>query len=247
MHMPPTLRSRMGNARRAVVRLARAAQGLPEITPGALEKEGLRSLIGKANPVILDIGCNDGWQTGWFLELFDQALVYCFEPDQRALARFRERITDPRAVVLNMAIGANDDHMDFHISSGSPPPNMAEPLPAGWDQSGSLRKPKDHLEMYPWCKFDKTVQVKVARLDTWADQNSIGTIELIWADVQGAELDLIRGGRETLRRTHYFYTEYSNRELYEGQANLRQLRRLLPEFEIVRLFPNDVLFRNRYF
>ena len=41
-------------------------------------------------------------------------------------------------------------------------------------------------------------------------------IDLIWADVQGAEADLIEGGTEALRRTRYFYTEYNNQELIRG-------------------------------
>ena len=70
-------------------------------------------------------------------------------------------------------------------------------------------------------------------------------IDFIWADVQGAEGDMIRGGQRALAKTRFLYTEYCNRELYEGQLSLRQMLGLLPEFEVVRRFPNDVLLENR--
>ena len=73
----------------------------------------------------------------------------------------------------------------------------------------------------------------------------MGAIDLIWADVQGAEGDLIEGGRQALARTRYFYTEYDDQELYEGQIPLAKLLSLLPEFEIVPRYRWDVLLRNR--
>lgn len=62
--------------------------------------------------------------------------------------------------------------------------------------------------------------------------------------MQGAEGDLIAGGSETLARTRYFYTEYSNDEMYEGQPSLAQLVDMLPNFCIFRRYQWDVLFEN---
>ena len=113
-----------------------------------------------------------------------------------------------------------------------------------WDYSGSIRKPKLHVQAYPWVKFERTITVPTRRLDTWAKAENLGQVDLIWADVQGAEVDLIAGGSETLRRTRYFYTEYSNEELYEGEITLEGILERLPEFEIVHRYQNDVLLRN---
>jgi hypothetical protein len=65
--------------------------------------------------------------------------------------------------------------------------------------------------------------------------------------VQGAEADLIKGGKRALQHTRYFYTEYSNYELYEGQPRLRSLMKLLPDFAIVARYSNDVLFENKQY
>ena len=84
-------------------------------------------------------------------------------------------------------------------------------------------------------------------LDSWVQKEGIGMIDFIWADVQGAEADIIAGGKEALRNTRYLYTEYSNTELYEGQVNLNQLLKLLPDFRVVRRYEYDVLLKNGRF
>jgi hypothetical protein len=62
--------------------------------------------------------------------------------------------------------------------------------------------------------------------------------------VQGAEEQLIKGGLETLSKTRYFYTEYSDRELYENQINLKAIQSLIPDFKFICFYASNVLFKN---
>ncbi|MCY4315169.1 MAG: FkbM family methyltransferase, partial [Roseovarius sp.] len=71
----------------------------------------------------------------------------------------------------------------------------------------------------------------------------ISKIDFLWADVQGAEGDLIEGARETLRKNEYFYTEYSNKELYDGEWSLRKIGKSLPNHELIRVWRQDALFK----
>ena len=80
------------------------------------------------------------------------------------------------------------------------------------------------------------------KLDDWTDQRAIGPIDFIWADVQGAESDLVMGALKTLERTRFFYTEFSDQEWYEGQINFDTLCSLLPNFSVLHKFENDALF-----
>ncbi|MDB6027156.1 MAG: methyltransferase [Verrucomicrobiales bacterium] len=218
---------------------------LPEISPGEFDPPDLPALLKKENPVILDIGCNNGGQSALFLKLFPKGSVYSFEPDPRAREAFRKKVTDPRAKLFDIAISAQDGTTEFYVSDGVPSAEWKQHLPAGWDLSGSIKKPKKHLELHPWCKFEQRIQVTTKKLDTWCNDEGVKEIDFIWADVQGAEVDLIKGGEQALRRTRYLYTEYNDKELYEGQADLRTLLKLLPDFEVVHRYANDVLLRNK--
>jgi FkbM family methyltransferase len=155
-------------------------------------------------------------------------------------------VQSERVTLVPVALGAADGTTPFYASRGAPSREWAERLPEGWDLSGSIRRPRRHLRRAPWCQFDAGTPVPVRSLDSWTDEAGIGRIDLIWADVQGAEIDLIAGGSRTLARTRYFYTEYSNEELYEGQVNLAGLRQRLPQFDLVQRYPGDALFANRF-
>jgi len=208
--------------------------------------ELLRRCIGHASPTILDIGCNDGPEVGWLLQAFEKPKIFCFEADPRPAQRFRARYAGHAAVVLfEMALSDQDGEIAFHQSGGRPEtPEAAEAMPQGWDQSGSIRRPKDHLAVRPWITFENTIRVASSRLDTWRDRQGIGQVDLIWMDVQGAEADVFRGGRETLAKTRFIYTEYGETELYQGQLPFRQLLAEVPDFKVLARYPTDVLLYN---
>jgi FkbM family methyltransferase len=218
----------------------RIAERLPRVTAGSIDDEFLIALLARDDPVILDIGCNDGTHTRWFLDLFPRARVFSFEPDPRARKRYAANVVSDRAVLFDLAISDRDGLIEFHVSGGKYGEHSKD-----WDQSGSIRKPKLHLEMYPSIEFEQTIKVNTRRLDTWAAEQAVDSIDFIWADVQGAEVDLIKGGRVTLGNTRYFYTEYSNRELYAGQIGLKTLLKSLPEFDVVHRYETDVLLGNK--
>jgi FkbM family methyltransferase len=205
-----------------------------------LSAEAIRALVGPS-PVLLEIGCNDGTDTLKFLEAMPEATVYCFEPDLRAIARFKTKVNDPRVTLVEAAIGDIDGQATFYPSSGQAPPEQRTPDAAPclfldeWDLSGSLRKPTGHLKYSSWTTFpeEKRHPVRVMTLDTWVQtRRDIACIDFVWADVQGAEDALIRGGQFALSMTRYFYTEFYDKPLYEGQVPLKTIQAMLPNFEL---------------
>ena len=221
---------------------------LPATQPGAISFQDIKALFDEPPQHILDIGANNGWTSRQFLETFPTAHVFSFEPDPRAVEKFKVTVSSERSTLFQVALGAQSGFVEFFLSDGVPPNQEDNPKYAdGWDQSGSIRKPKNHLKFHPWCTFDNTLKVELLSLDDWSAEHAPGPIDFVWADVQGAEEDLIRGGSSTLARTRYFYTEYSSQELYEGQLQLQEVVDLLPAFDVVTVYEHDVLFRNKSF
>jgi FkbM family methyltransferase len=206
---------------------------------GTLSAQEIRALVGTDSPLIVEVGAHDGSTTAEFLEAMPNARVFCFEPDPRAIRRHRARLgTAPRVVLFPCAVGRSMGSVRFWQSGG-----FEHLHPDGWDHSGSIKRPKDHLKVWPGIHFDKQIEVALITLDAWHAAMGRPNIDFIWADVQGAEEDLILGGLQTLRSTRFFYTEYSNRELYEGEVGLQEIYELLPEFDILKVFDGDVLLR----
>jgi FkbM family methyltransferase len=217
-------------------------KGEPPVTDSDITKEFIYQLVSQPNPTIIEIGCHDGANTRWFLDIFDSPRIFCFEPDPRAVLRFKQNIGNRTEISLfEYAISNKNGETIFYMSSG----RESEIMPEGWDYSGSIRKPKKHLKVHPWCKFEKNIIIETKTLDTWRKEQGIYKIDFVWMDVQGAEIDVIQGGRKTLKNTRYLYTEYSNEELYEGQISLKELLKELVEFEVIIRYPNDILLKNK--
>lgn len=212
------------------------------VVPGALTADEIRQLVGKENPVIIEVGANCGQTTVELLRAMPGATIFAFEPEPRAIAKFREAIASPNVHLFECAIGAANGSVSFHQSSGA---EHLHEYREGWDQSGSIRRPNSHLKVWPWVKFEKQITVPITTLDDWSRQHQITGADFIWADVQGAESDLVEGAAQFLRSSRYFYTEYSNDEWYEGQITLADLQKRLPDFDLMRRYVMDALFKNR--
>ena len=196
----------------------------------------LKSIVGENSGVILELGSCEGEDSSRLLNAFRHAQLFCFEPDPKNCADHRSRISNKRCVLTEAAISDENGIVVFHRSGGRPR-----------RASGSIRSPKDHLTRHPWCTFNEDIKVRCMTMDTWRDNNGIDVIDLIWADVNGAETSMIKGGQSALSRTRYLYTEFGpdDAEVYEGGVTKQQLLALLPDFDEVLTNNNNVLLKNR--
>lgn len=205
------------------------------------------SLVNKPNPVIFDIGANDGADTARFCKMFPDGKFYAFEPDPRAIAKFKSR--NLPVTLFEGVVSDIDGSILFHQSAGNPSLRNVDP---NWDASGSILNPTQHIKVAPWITFPSDIIVKSITLDTFTKQNNIESIDFIWADIQGAEKNMIEGGKDTFEnKVRYLYTEYSN-DLYENAPRLETILELLPNYELLQVFEptiygGDTLLKNMKF
>lgn len=192
-----------------------------------------------AQPLVVEVGVHHGTSTVRLrahVEAAGKKLWWIgLEPDPRNAARCREL----GLPVIEAA--ASDEKGDAHLwlSSGITP---------GYEgrlhtDSSSLQKPIRHLERHPWCKFNETTTVRTVRLDDLIPPEECPT--LIWADVQGAQRKVLAGARELLTRTSYLYIECHRQPLYDGEPSHDELCGLLPGWDVVQKWDDDLLFRRR--
>jgi len=204
---------------------------------GSFTAHDLERLVKTSHPVILEIGANGGSLTKDLLHHLPNARIISFEPDPRAIQKFKSNINSPNVQLIESAVGSSNGLVNFYQSDGEN--ELAE-----WDKSGSIRKPKNHFSIYPMVKFKEPIKLPIISLDEWAGLKGIDHIDCIWIQAPGAEADIILGATQVLKKTHILCTNYSNNELYEGQIDIKKLDSLLPEFYSSRLFHQDVLFEN---
>lgn len=201
---------------------------------------------------IVEVGAHIGTDTVRLSKFVGKGKMVAFEPDPRNLPILEKRAMDNclsiDLTLVEQAVGAKKGKATFHLSSGLPPyedSHIAETKQH--TASSSLKAPKNHLERFPWVKFEETATVNVVTLDDYFKDDKY-EIDLLWVDVQGAEIDLVVGGHETLERTKFLFTEFNNDEMYEGQPNFETLmNELHGNWGLVHMFGDEVLLQNKNF
>lgn len=193
-------------------------------------------------PILLEIGCHEGTDTAKFLAAMPGARLFCFDCEQRALARFKQTIGDDfRVTLIEKAVADIDGSRLFYSSTGKVGKQD------DWDFSGSLHEPTGHLTRSPEILFKKPAPVPCLRLDTWLkNEPKIDAIDFIWADVQGSQRLLITGGIMALSMTRYLYIESHDPVAYLGEPTQEELiEELASLFEPIGVYAENILFRNK--
>lgn len=201
-----------------------------------LSKKAISGLIQNDRPIILEIGMYDGEDAREMAQLMPESTIYGFECDPRSIALYKS-FDNPKNIILNeVAIGAKTGLVDLFMSDSETRRHYTDQ--DSWSASSSLRQPKTHLDLFPEVDFKKSIKVECTTLDKWYEKTIPNTIiDFVWADINGAEYDMILGGQNTLNRmTKYLYVEFSDKELYAGQPKKDEMLKLLPNFEVVGIY-----------
>lgn len=147
--------------------------------------------------------------------------ITLFEPLSENFEILEKNLSDVNANInaYQVALGSEEKVVKMYISSNDA-------------QSSSILKPKEHLNQYSYITFEESQEeVEVKTLDSYDIQNA----NFINIDVQGYELEVFKGGRKTLERIDYIYSEVNRDEMYEGNTFIEQLDEFLSEYGFSRV------------
>ena len=87
---------------------------------------------------------------------------------------------------------------------------------------------------HPHVKFPTTEEVEVDLLDEYdcKDYNFINM------DVQGYELEVLKGGKKVLENINYVYCEVNRDEVYENNAYVEEIDEFLADYGMERVETN---------
>lgn len=186
---------------------------------------GKYNLMGKVKGVI-QVGAHKGQELDEYLHLRIKNMVFIEPCDEAFQTLYRNvhgtsRIEEVANIqLIQCACG------DFESTAV---PMYAERSNQG--MSNSLLKPKVHLEQHKDVIFDHQEDVNVRLLDNLEFDREL--YNFLNMDCQGFEDRVIKGGLDTLKHIDYIYTEVNREEMYENNALVEQMDKLLFEFERV--------------
>lgn len=153
---------------------------------------------------VIDIGAGRGQFAVFALNAFPRARIVSFEPLPSSFATASRALAGSGRVELRrQAVGAEPGRASIHVTADA--------------DSSSLRRPTgEQTRRFPGTEGVDQVEVEVVTLD-----EAVPTLQgpaLLKLDLQGGELDALRGARRLLESIDDVFVECSFVELYEGQA-----------------------------
>ena len=125
-----------------------------------------------------------------------------------------------RNKVINATVWSESGlKMKFHVANNS--------------QSSSLFALGTHAKTYPDIKFDFSLTTITTRLEEVIDE--MDDISFVNLDIQGAELEALKGLGSKISKVKYIYSEVNRKSVYEGCARIRDLDKYLKEYSFERI------------
>lgn len=202
----------------------------------------------KPGAIVLDVGANAGDFSECVLAFQPWARLILIEPLAEAQQELQRKFGAYDEVEIDeIALGTEDGERDFNV--------------CGYDQVSSFLEPGAASEARPYgIDFSRKERrtVKVRRLDHYLKERRVDHVDLLKLDVQGFELEVLRGAGGELDRIDWIYAEAAFQELYRGGAlysdlfgflhargfELRRMASFRSDSE-GRLLECDMLFRRR--
>jgi len=156
--------------------------------------------------VLLDVGANRGQFSLLSKIWFSTIPIRAYEPFLPEAATFKKALSGFTDIALyQVALGSKSETVDFHISKNA-------------DSSSVLPIGKLQKQLFPATVEAFRCRVPVEPLDSFPDHWKSASRAFLKIDVQGYELEVLRGALKALRHCAYVFVECSEVSLYEGQA-----------------------------
>ena len=168
-------------------------------------KEILKNLHPSPNTIV-DIGANRGQFTLLSRYLFPNAHVISIEPLRGPANTFRKLFKFDQNVILHEgAVGPEAKNVSMHVSARDDSSSL---LPIGEKQTN----------VFPGTEELSLEEISVAPLNHYVQSDDLVSPALLKIDVQGFELEVLKGCGDFLEKFDYIYVECSFVELYKEQA-----------------------------
>ena len=165
---------------------------------------------------VILVGAWEGGEVKGFLEAGVQ-MVYLFEAESSAIRKLKSNYgSESRVIIFEGAVASEaGESKKFHVLNHG---------------SSSLLAPDlNYLKrILPDFQIENEIQVQTITLDSslrnyWGQWDKTRLESLVILDIQGGELDAIKGAPELLEKVGWIQAEVSTAQLYQDQNTLNQL------------------------
>ena len=165
----------------------------------------------------IHIGAHEGQEYPLYKQFGIENLLF-YEPLPDNFAGLKEKV-GPEVKLRNVALGNTTGTVEMYLEDRG--------------LSSSILEPAYHLEQYPQIEFNNKAEVEITRLDDEEfDRNDYNFINV---DVQGYELEVLKGATKTLEHIDLLLSEVNKEELYKDCPRIEDIDNFLADFKFQRI------------
>ena len=172
------------------------------------------ALEASAVKVVFDVGARDCTESTDFAQAYPAATVYAFECNPATLPKCRAAAAlEPRIHLTEKAVAEKEGRLSFFAID---PARSVGGTPGGNHGASSMFEASGD---YPEETYvQNRIEVDSIRLDRFCLAAQVTAIDILWMDVQGAELLVLEGLGDLLAQVSFIHMEVEFFEIYKGQA-----------------------------
>lgn len=198
--------------------------------------------------VVFEFGARYGEDTIEFAQRLPHSQIYTFECNEQTIPQCRDLIKQFSNITLTeKAICESDGPITFY-------PIDAKKTTTTWKDgnqgASSLLKASGKYPIENYVQDEKIVSG--ITLKTFMQENDINKIDIMWMDIQGAELMALKGLQDRISDVGIFHIEVEFFEIYSRQPLFKDLRNYLESkgfefkgFTTKSEYSADAIFINR--
>jgi FkbM family methyltransferase len=141
--------------------------------------------------IVFDVGANIGEWSQYMYNAKPNSKIYSFEPSKQTFTRLKENIKNPNNKIYNLGLGKEKENKIFY----------------NYGEESALNS---QIERKSIMKKSYEEDVKFDTLDNFCGENSTDNISFLKIDVEGGELDVLKGsvGKISSGKIDYIQFEY---------------------------------------
>ena len=170
---------------------------------------------------IIHVGAHTGQEVDQYNR--NNKKIILFEPQQDIFNELIQNVNKQKNIICyNFGLGSDNEKKTIYRSEGNR------------GKSSSVLSPELHLRVQPNISFVDSEEIEIKRFDSL----NIDTLNFLTLDVQGFELEVLKGFGKELEKVEFIFTEINTKFLYKENALVADIDKYLNKYNFIRVFTN---------
>ena len=215
-----------------------------DLVDNLIHQERIVKFIDNKNvKIVVDIGAHKGEFLKHIKKIKSIRKVYSLEPQKKVYGELLKEIDNKKFFAYNIAISNRNGKQKMQINDFSMTSTLSKV-----NENSIYYKIKNLIIGNKKKKFEN---IKTEKLDLFTKKRKLNKIDLLKVDTEGHELNVVKSGLKTLKKTRYLLIEFRQNDLYLNYSSqalhkivLKNNFKLVKKFKFPMFSMEDRLYKN---